>query len=293
MGYFFSRTWILATCYLLLACTSEEISPGIPGVPPPGLGGSVPGGSQTDVDNDGFIAANDCNDADAAINPDATEITGNDIDEDCSGAANDQDDDGFDSVDNGGEDADDNDDSVYPGAPEICGDGKDNDQDGVIDADCDANADIDNDSFTANQGDCNDGDSTINPNAVDIPGDTIDQDCDGQDTPAIPFTMTEFQNTVLTPSCTFSACHDSASPEEGLDLTPSAFVSIVGVASNQSTLARIEPGSADNSYLMHKLDGTHEQVGGSGLSMPRNQALLGVAVRARIRAWINDGAPNN
>ena len=43
----------------------------------------------TDSDGDGFASAisggNDCDDADAAINPDATEIAWNDIDEDCSG----------------------------------------------------------------------------------------------------------------------------------------------------------------------------------------------------------------
>ena len=39
--------------------------------------------------------------------------------------------------------------------------------------------DIDQDSFTPNEGDCDDNDPTINPGALEIPGDGIDQDCDG------------------------------------------------------------------------------------------------------------------
>lgn len=74
-------------------------------------------------------------------------------------------------------DCDDTNASIYPGAPEICGDGIDQDCSGG-DLSCSGDdSDDDSDGFTENQGDCNDTDPYINPGAIDIPGDGIDQDC--------------------------------------------------------------------------------------------------------------------
>ncbi len=103
---------------------------------------------------------------------------------------------------------DDTDATVYPGAPEVCGDGKDNDMDGEVD---EAGAsgcttyyrDDDGDGYgrdddwqclcvaaapyTAVQaGDCDDGNPAIHAGATEVPDDGIDQDCDGADAVSPP-----------------------------------------------------------------------------------------------------------
>jgi len=56
---------------------------------------------------------------------------------------------------------------------------------------------------------------------------------------------------------------------------------------------RVEPNDSTQSYLMHKLDGTHLGVGGSGSQMPLGGPFLSQGDRDGIRAWINSGAPQN
>ncbi|MCB9758571.1 MAG: putative metal-binding motif-containing protein [Alphaproteobacteria bacterium] len=51
--------------------------------PPPDKGWETGVDSGVDADGDGFFLEDDCNDADATINPDATEVCDDAIDNDC------------------------------------------------------------------------------------------------------------------------------------------------------------------------------------------------------------------
>lgn len=149
-----------------------------------------------DKDHDGSVYGvtgvvcprDDCDDNNASIHPGATEICGDNIDQDCDGLdlpcpGADDDRDGFRASSAGGDDCDDNDASVHPGTPEICGDGKDNDCQGG-DQTCATDADQDGYAAVASGGnDCNDDDPAIRPHAQEICGDGIDQDCAGGDAP--------------------------------------------------------------------------------------------------------------
>ncbi|MDH3327618.1 MAG: MopE-related protein [Desulfobulbaceae bacterium] len=104
-----------------------------------------PGGGNTsqkavDYDKDGYNSKRDCNDNDPAIYPRAEEICGDGIDQNCDGndepctvTCTDSDGDGFavEGGDCGPADCNESDISAYPGAPEICGDGIDQNCDGV------------------------------------------------------------------------------------------------------------------------------------------------------------------
>lgn len=103
-------------------------------------------------------------------------------------------------------------------------------------------------------------------------------------------TLQSIQTTVFTPRC--AGCHvgpaSNALPA-GLDLTNAAasHASLVGVASLEvPSLQRVRVGEPDNSYLIHKLDGTQAV----GSRMPLIGDALNATTAAQIRKWITDGA---
>ncbi len=161
-----------------------------------GTGAPVPG---ADADGDGYASdqdgGDDCDDTDPNVNPGATEVCGDGVDNDCDGTTDvgaDADTDGSDSC----LDCDDNDINTFPGAAELC-DGVDNNCDEQIDNDVayvDWYPDGDGDGYGDESGtpvndcavvaghasaigDCDDADDTIHPNAVELCN-GIDEDCD-------------------------------------------------------------------------------------------------------------------
>ncbi len=131
----------------------------------------------TGVSGTGGLPDGDCDDTDWDINPAATEVAYDGIDQDCDGAdLDDVDGDGFSAAVAGGTDCDDTEASTYPGASESA-DGVDQDCDGDVD-DGTSWYDDDGDGFTEDAGDCDDSDASVSPAATET-ADGVDEDCDG------------------------------------------------------------------------------------------------------------------
>jgi MYXO-CTERM domain-containing protein len=109
-----------------------------------------------DVDDDGWVACQDCDDNNAAVKPGGAEVC-DEIDNDCDGIV-------------------DNDDAL--GAATWYSDA---DNDGFGDPAVSTTACAQLDGTTDDATDCNDTDSASFPGAIEVNDDGIDQDCDGQD----------------------------------------------------------------------------------------------------------------
>ncbi len=98
--------------------------------------------------------------------------------------------------------------------------------------------------------------------------------------------------TIFTSTCTFPGCHAGTNPQRGMNLSVGqTFANVVNVpAMELSTMNRVTPGQPDDSYLVHKVQGTHLAVGGSGFQMPIGRSPLTQTEIDLIRAWISAGA---
>ena len=94
-------------------------------------------------------------------------------------------------------------------------------------------------------------------------------------------------------TCAVGGCHVAATPGGELDMfvDPQTLRGrLVGVPSSESPLLRVLAGRPSQSYLWHKLNGTHKTVGGSGDRMPQSAPPLSQEMLDRIRAWFLEGA---
>ncbi len=103
-------------------------------------------------------------------------------------------------------------------------------------------------------------------------------------------TLAGIQDHIFTPICT--ACHTGAGAPLGLALDEGvAFQNLVSVESvGIPGMNRVDPGKADSSYLVWKVEGQTGIVGGQ---MPLNLTPLSTEQITAIRGWIDAGAPGN
>jgi hypothetical protein len=117
---------------------------------------------------------------------------------------------------------------------------------------------------------------------LDISGRPLSE---GGDVPLAP-TLASIQANVFNPSCI--VCHAGANAPQGLRLDAvNSFTNLVGVSSREdSSFLRVSPGNPDQSYLVHKLEGSASK----GERMPLGGPPIPQSTIDFVRQWITDGA---
>jgi hypothetical protein len=108
------------------------------------------------------------------------------------------------------------------------------------------------------------------------------------------FSLSQGVQPIFTNQCAFAGCHAGSDPQQGMNLSHGmTYSNVVNVPARQlPSMMRIRPFQPDSSYLVHKIQGTHLNVGGSGSRMPLGGQLSQREIDL-IRAWVSAGAPNN
>ena len=135
------------------------------------------------------------------------------------------------------------------------------------------------DSFTFNT-------SSSNDNTSD--NDTSDSDTEStnvSEAAEVWVSFTEIQETIFEPHCVL--CHNNTTASSDLSLEGTdSFKNLVRVASVENpNLNRIEPGEPENSWLMHKVEGTANV----GARMPNGLPPLTDELTEKLRDWIASG----
>jgi hypothetical protein len=128
-----------------------------------------------------------------------------------------------------------------------------------------------------------------NGNGLDENGNPLGNDNGGMPGAFDP-TFTNIQRNVFGAICI--ECHSGAGAPEGLRLdAQNSYQNLVNVSSvQQPDLLRVNPGNPDESYLIRKLEGGPNIIGGR---MPLDRTPLSQNTINTIRLWIAQGAPNN
>jgi hypothetical protein len=104
--------------------------------------------------------------------------------------------------------------------------------------------------------------------------------------------LESIQANIFSPTCAVAGCHTGPTGPNlpsGMDLSSAnaSFASLVNVASVESpTTLRVAAGDANNSYLIHKLEGS----AAVGARMPFGGPFLDQSTIDVIRLWIDSGA---
>ncbi len=112
-------------------------------------------------------------------------------------------------------------------------------------------------------------------------------------TATLPATFDAIQTTIFSPRCAIPTCHDTSFHSGDLVLEEDrSYEQLVGVEPDIDTaraagLLRVDPGNAENSFLLIKLQGPPPDQGGR---MPLTGAPLSAAEFELIRTWIAAGA---
>lgn len=112
---------------------------------------------------------------------------------------------------------------------------------------------------------------------------------DGGEENGLEPTLESIQENIFNTTCAVSGCHAASSASAGLDLSSAnARANLVGVESTGvPSLFRVDPGNADDSYLVLKLEGDDRIAGNR---MPLGRPPLPPSQIDVIREWIDGGA---
>jgi mono/diheme cytochrome c family protein len=89
------------------------------------------------------------------------------------------------------------------------------------------------------------------------------------------------------------ACHLTGAESGGLNLEPGKTRDELLEESDGAPIPRVTPGDPEASYIVHKLRGTHLEVGGSGSLMPQGATSVSEELLALVERWVLQGALDN
>ena len=126
------------------------------------------------------------------------------------------------------------------------------------------------------------------------PLDTSAVDIAGDDTAASSYTYDVDIAPIIATNCTDYGCHYIEGSANALTDDVAYSNLLTEPSDDIPSMARVAPGSPEDSYLWHKINDTHLTLdGGDGLSMPLNYPLMDAASLSIIEDWILQGAVEN